>query len=61
MLQGFVKNILIQSCAGDDRDTALVELVHLLSLLDGQLHGEQEVLAGAVQVDWQHDLGSVRD
>ena len=53
--------ILIQSSAGDDGDSALVELVDPLTLLDGQLHREQQVLPGAVQVDREHDLCSIRD
>ena len=54
-------SISVQSSAGDDGHSALVELVYLLALLDGQLHGEQKILPGAVQVDWQHYLGCVRD
>ena len=63
MLKVLYKNmcVSIQCSAGDDGDSALVELVNPLSLLDGQLHREQQVLPGAVQVDREHDLGSVRD
>ena len=53
--------ILIQSSAGDDGDSALVELVDPLTLLDRKLHREQQVLPGAVQVDREHDLSSIRD
>ena len=53
--------ILIQSSAGDDGDSALVELVDPLTLLDRKLDREQQVLPGAVQVDREHDLSSIRD
>ena len=51
---------LVEGGAGNDGDASLMELVDLLSLLGRQLHGEQQVLSGAVQVDRQHDLGRVR-
>ena len=50
---------LVQSSAGDDGDPSLVELVDLLSGLDGKVHGEEKVLPGAVQINRQHDLGCV--
>ena len=37
-----------------------MELVDLLPLLGGKVHGEQQVLPRAVQVDRQHNLGRVR-
>ena len=51
---------LVQSRAGDDGDSSLVELVDLLARPGGKVHGEEQVLPGAVQIDGQNNLGGVR-
>ena len=50
----------VECSAGDDGDAPLVELVDPLPLLNLQIHREQQILARAVQIHWQHDLGRVR-
>ena len=50
----------VEGGAGYDGDAPLVELVDPLPLLDLQIHGEQQILARAVQIHRQHDLRRVR-
>ena len=50
---------LVESRAGDDGDSSLVELVDLLAGLGREVHSEEKVLPGAVQIHWEDNLGRV--
>ena len=50
---------LVESRAGDDGDSSLVELVDLLAGLGRKVHSEEKVLPGAVQIHWEDNLGRV--
>ena len=50
---------LVESRAGDDGDSSLVELVDLLAGLGRKVHSEEKVLPGAVEINWKYNLGGV--
>ena len=59
-LNGWLGNESKLYCgAGDDGDSSLMKLVDFLSLLQRQVHREENLQPGGVQVDRQYNLDSV--